>query len=1015
MLVLLGMLAFLLAGTVNASKLVFEDDFAGINGDPPDTAEWEVSTYDANDWVRIDNNALRTHTTSIKYAHALMKNNFSANEFTINVDVFVNTANGRTIDVRLHTDDGNGWKGMITILYDVETYGWGYVARKNGNNVNWYSNTKTGTSGIWYQVEVIVRLDHFNVTVKEKASGTVRMSKSNVPIDAFRGINRVKIGVFTTIGGRNTDSSYDNLKIYDDSAPPNIPPLWSPIPTLSAVEDIPITYNFSANVSDEDHDLLALSISTVSGYVLSTTGLEVRFLFPNGVTETTIWLVLTDGEDQVAKGVDFNITPVNDPPEHDIPGQVLAEEDIPLFMDMALNVWDIDDPLSEVHIEVDCTYVEAGRLNLTATFPEGVLEYILNFNLTDGELSVPVTITFTIAPVDDPPIVSALGEFQAVEDELSVLNISSYLYDIDTPVEDLSLIVWAVNCTVVGHELHFLYTVGDITEEVLVQVTDGKSMVDATLLVTVNPRNDAPVAHVLPPKGIEEDEAATVNVWAYVEDEDTPKDQLTIVCGHPAVIDVSGFNITLLYEVWWPEHQVNYTVTDGYLVSHGHFLVQVKAMNDPPTLTGIGDMVRPMELEMDEGTELWFDILVEDEDSSTFLYSVSSQWNGVTVFANGTLRVIALVDEVGEYFVTVSIDDGDGGTDSIDMAIVVKNVNDPPDDPVLLDPNNHTMVEEGTNITFSVDVRDPDLMYGQVLMVTWVSNVSGVIRTLTSDVELSFVTDVLPVGEHTITVKVSDGEFERTAWMRLTVLERYVPPPPEEEEPNLLTEPAGIAAILIVVVLVIVVIAILLAKNRGQGDAEEVVRVGPEPAPLTVGLDEGPSEDLAALSGELDRLATDPEEQRELEAAQAPPAPQLETLAVPEMGVVMEVSDDEMADRLHATQVRDVGKALTQLPRGLPTALWNKDLSELARDIVDGPKKAAPDGTKLVQVDGNWYSADHTNVGTFLREYKEEVTSRPSIDVDDRVKKLDQLDERLLEGKISEETYERLRKKYEGS
>ncbi|NOQ53582.1 MAG: hypothetical protein GQ558_03130, partial [Thermoplasmata archaeon] len=166
---------------------------------------------------------------------------------------------------------------------------------------------------------------------------------------------------------------------------------------------------------------------------------------------------------------------------------------------------------------------------------------------------------------------------------------------------------------------------------------------------------------------------------------------------------------------------------------------------------------------------------------------------------------------------------------------------------------------------------------------------------------------------------------------------------------------------------------------------------------------------------ELDRLATDPEEQRELEAAQAPPAPQLETLAVPEMGVVMEVSDDEMADRLHATQVRDVGKALTQLPRGLPTALWNKDLSELARDIVDGPKKAAPDGTKLVQVDGNWYSADHTNVGTFLREYKEEVTSRPSIDVDDRVKKLDQLDERLLDGKISEETYERLRKKYEGS
>ena len=256
-LILFGMLVLLLAGTVCASKLVFEDDFTCTNGDPPDTAEWEVKTSDANDWVRIDNNALRAHTTSTAYAHAYMKNSFSTNEFTVNVDVFVNTANGRTIDVRLQTDYGSGWKFMVTALYDVESYGWGYGARKNGDLDQWYSYIKTGKAGIWYQVEVVVRLDHFNATVKERASGTVMMSKSNVPIDTFSGVNRVVIGVFTTKGGRNTDSSYDNLRLYDDSALPNIPPVWSPIPTLTAVEDIPITYNFSAYVSDDDHDLPA--------------------------------------------------------------------------------------------------------------------------------------------------------------------------------------------------------------------------------------------------------------------------------------------------------------------------------------------------------------------------------------------------------------------------------------------------------------------------------------------------------------------------------------------------------------------------------------------------------------------------------------------------------------------------------------------------------------------------------------------------------------------------------------
>jgi hypothetical protein len=127
----------------------------------------------------------------------------------------------------------------------------------------------------------------------------------------------------------------------------------------------------------------------------------------------------------------------------------------------------------------------------------------------------------------------------------------------------------------------------------------------------------------------------------------------------------------------------------------------------------------------------------------------------------------------------------------------------------------------------------------------------------------------------------------------------------------------------------------------------------------------------------------------------------------------VEVSEAERADRLHATQVREVGKVLTQLPRGLPTALWSKDLSELARDIVDGPKRNAPDGTLLVQVDGRWYNADHTNVGTFLQEHREERETHPTPDKDERAKKLAQLEDRLLEGSISEETYEELRKKYE--
>jgi hypothetical protein len=98
----------------------------------------------------------------------------------------------------------------------------------------------------------------------------------------------------------------------------------------------------------------------------------------------------------------------------------------------------------------------------------------------------------------------------------------------------------------------------------------------------------------------------------------------------------------------------------------------------------------------------------------------------------------------------------------------------------------------------------------------------------------------------------------------------------------------------------------------------------------------------------------------------------------------------------------------------MPTHLWGKDLAILAKEIVDGPKRTAPDGTELVEVDGRWYTSDHTRIGSFLQEWidKEEVPPKgPS--TDEGESKLDQLESRLLEGKISEETYERLRKKYE--
>jgi hypothetical protein len=169
---------------------------------------------------------------------------------------------------------------------------------------------------------------------------------------------------------------------------------------------------------------------------------------------------------------------------------------------------------------------------------------------------------------------------------------------------------------------------------------------------------------------------------------------------------------------------------------------------------------------------------------------------------------------------------------------------------------------------------------------------------------------------------------------------------------------------------------------------------------------------------DLEKKDTGQEAPRDVEVAEAPtPAPEPLSMEQPEqldLEAVVPPTEEDLIERAHAELVREVMKALTQQPRGLPTTLWGKDMAVLAREIVDGPRKSAPDGTMLVEVDGKWYQADHNKPGTFLVEWEEDE-AEPVDAATGRERRLQQLEDRLIEGKISEETYERLRKKYKGS
>ena len=162
--------------------------------------------------------------------------------------------------------------------------------------------------------------------------------------------------------------------------------------------------------------------------------------------------------------------------------------------------------------------------------------------------------------------------------------------------------------------------------------------------------------------------------------------------------------------------------------------------------------------------------------------------------------------------------DRDEGTATRDITIIVLNVNDPPARPVVTGPANHSSFQEGEVINFTVYVDDPDLLFGQVLTVTWTSNITGEIGTGNSVQGTGLTRSDLTPGTHRITVVVTDLQYSREAWFELTVLEEELPDD-DDDGSDLLTSTTGIL-ILIVVIVVVVAIVVVRFLTPGKEDGE---------------------------------------------------------------------------------------------------------------------------------------------------------------------------------------------------
>ncbi len=139
----------------------------------------------------------------------------------------------------------------------------------------------------------------------------------------------------------------------------------------------------------------------------------------------------------------------------------------------------------------------------------------------------------------------------------------------------------------------------------------------------------------------------------------------------------------------------------------------------------------------------------------------------VTIYnENGTVTL--LPEENWNGIETLTFYAADAGAEVSGVVnITVTAVNDPPETPIIRDPDDKTNINDGGKLNFRGSCDDPDLDYGDSLTYTWYSDVSGEIGVGKNVDDV-----VLPIGDHIITLEVSDEENENsTASIMVTVQE----------------------------------------------------------------------------------------------------------------------------------------------------------------------------------------------------------------------------------------------------
>ena len=417
------------------------------------------------------------------------------------------------------------------------------------------------------------------------------------------------------------------------------------------------------------------------------------------------------------------------------------------------------------------TYTPAADFNATDSF---------TYHANDGALDSNVaTVTITINPVNDPPVVTT-NEVLTVDEGGTELigTVNLEVTDVEQPADQLVYTVTVLpthgtltpvsftQAEIDANAVSYTHDGSEsFTDSFTFTVSDGVGGTTSPTVfnITINPVNDPPVA-VDDSAATDEDTAVTIDVLA--NDSDVEGDALTVdsvTQGSNGTVTNNGTDVVYTPDAdYCGDDSFTYTVSDGNGGSDTAMVsVTVTCVNDAPVANDDSAAT-------DEDTAVTIDVLANDSDVEgdglTAVLDTGPSNGSLTLNADGSFTYTPDVNFNGTDSFTYHANDGALDSNVATVQITINPVNDAP---VALDDSAST--DEDSPVTINVLANDSDIE-GDPLTPILLSGPSYGLLGLNSDGSYTYTPGTTHSPTDSFTYKVTDGELEsNTATVTITI------------------------------------------------------------------------------------------------------------------------------------------------------------------------------------------------------------------------------------------------------